>query len=391
MFASWLEKAYWRWGWVGSPIGVASVTLLLALLLPPPVAGSPQQTLPQDTLGPVEELQLEEEVRAPESEEPVRERVRRGDVVRIGSGITIAKDERVDGDVVSVGGSVVVEGEVAGDVVVVGGSLTLKATARVRGDAVSVGGRITREPGAYVGGDEAEINAPIHLGGFPWWKGPWSTFGPWGWGLVAGVGKLMRTLLLVGLVALLGMGLVLFFPRHLDEVSATVSQSFLKAGAVGFLTQILFFPGLVVLTVALTLSIVGILLLPALPLLVLAFLVAHLFGYIAVAQVAGRSVVQRVKRGIASPYVIMLLGLLAIVSITLLARLVGLTGGVLAGLALLLAALGLGVRYVAWTIGFGSVVLSRFGTRPVALPVTPSSPESRGPGVPETGPPGMGV
>ncbi len=58
---------------------------------------------------------------------PQQTKVRRGDIVRIGGNVTVARDEVVSGDVVAIGGSADVDGEVTRGVTVVGGSLNARA------------------------------------------------------------------------------------------------------------------------------------------------------------------------------------------------------------------------------------------------------------------------
>ena len=71
---------------------------------------------------------------------PAPANVTRDDVVHIGgSPVTVKQNERVRGDVVSVGGAVDVDGEVTGDVVAVMGKVTLGPHAVVRGDVTAVG------------------------------------------------------------------------------------------------------------------------------------------------------------------------------------------------------------------------------------------------------------
>ncbi|HYM81786.1 MAG TPA: polymer-forming cytoskeletal protein [Candidatus Limnocylindria bacterium] len=77
---------------------------------------------------------------------------RSGDIMRIGSDITIEKDQVVDGDVVAMGGNVEVLGRVRGDVAAMGGNLHLASTAIVGGDVVCIGGKLDEEAGASVGG-----------------------------------------------------------------------------------------------------------------------------------------------------------------------------------------------------------------------------------------------
>ncbi len=75
-----------------------------------------------------------------------------GDVMRVGSDITVGKDEVVTGDVLAVGGDIRVEGHVEGNAVSMGGDIYLQPTAKVDGDVVCMGGELHEETGAVVGG-----------------------------------------------------------------------------------------------------------------------------------------------------------------------------------------------------------------------------------------------
>lgn len=87
---------------------------------------------------------------APES--PSRYRSRSGDIVRIGRDVHVESGELVEGDLVVMGGDVIVDGHVEGDVVAIGGHVQLNPTARVDGDVACIGGHLTQEDGAVVGG-----------------------------------------------------------------------------------------------------------------------------------------------------------------------------------------------------------------------------------------------
>jgi len=82
-----------------------------------------------------------------------RNREKNADIVRFWGDVSIEPDEFIRGDVVTLRGTVHVQGEVDGDVVAVFGSVELDSTAYVNGDVVSVGGKIYRAPGAQVKGD----------------------------------------------------------------------------------------------------------------------------------------------------------------------------------------------------------------------------------------------
>jgi hypothetical protein len=75
-----------------------------------------------------------------------------GELMRIGSDITVDEDQTVEGDVVAISGDVHVYGHVKGSVQALGGDVYLASTARVDGDVAAVRGELHEDPGAYVGG-----------------------------------------------------------------------------------------------------------------------------------------------------------------------------------------------------------------------------------------------
>lgn len=81
------------------------------------------------------------------------DREKNTDIVRFMGNVVIEPDEFIRGDVVTLRGTINVQGEVDGDVVAVFGSVELDSTAYVDGDVVSVGGKIYRDKGAVVKGD----------------------------------------------------------------------------------------------------------------------------------------------------------------------------------------------------------------------------------------------
>jgi hypothetical protein len=76
-----------------------------------------------------------------------------GDLVKFGD-LFVDYDQRVSGDVVSIGGDITVSGEVNGDVVSVFGDVFLKDDARVRGDVVAPFGKIHKDDDVSVSGDQ---------------------------------------------------------------------------------------------------------------------------------------------------------------------------------------------------------------------------------------------
>jgi hypothetical protein len=267
--------------------------------------------------------------------------------------VNVAADEIIGGDVVVMGGAARVDGEVRGDVVAFGGGITLGPTADVSGNVVSIGGPLNRDPAARVGGE-------VRVGPFGadnWWRGIWrGRSGRWPFAapfaFVAQIARIAVLCLLAALVLLVGR-------QHVERVSARAATEPLKAGAIGLLAQLLFLPALIVTVVLLVVTIVGIPLLVLIPFAILALVLVAIVGFTAVAFHVGRLATARLS-WTANPFVTASLGVLVLLTPVLLARLVALGGTMLTPVSIALVAAGWIVEYLAWTVGFGAVVLTRF-------------------------------
>jgi hypothetical protein len=285
--------------------------------------------------------------------EAERTQVTTGDRVRFGGDITVGLNERIQGDVVSIGGSVAVEGEVTGDVVAVGGPVTLGPQAVVRGDLNVVGGSLTRAVGAQVFGSTNEVGAGAG-GGFGR-RGRWSnSFGSF-W---PRFGSLAATVFRLTLLVLVGLIVVAFGRQPIERIAARTSAAPLRAGLVGLLAEILFLPVLILLVVVLVVSIVGIPLLALVPFAVLLVMLVMLVGFVALGYQIGRRLTARFGWTERGDYLAVTLGIVAIGGLTLIAKLAALAVGSLLGAPL--TALGYVVEYVAWTVGFGATVLALY-------------------------------
>jgi hypothetical protein len=286
-------------------------------------------------------------------------RRRSDDRVRFGESLTVGRDEVVDGDVAAIGGSAHIEGTVHGDVVAVGGSIDLGPYAVVDGDVAVVGGSLRRAEGSRINGQIKQIGIGSFSGD---WLGPQNWVRGW-WGSQLGsTFALVATLTRGAVVSLLAALIILLAGRYVDRVGGRAVAAPLKAGAIGFLAQVLFLPLLVITVLVLVVTLVGIPLLLLLPFAILGLAVVALVGFTAVAERVGQYVSQRFGWAQPSVYVTTFAGIGAILSPVLLARLALAAGGT--GVSLLwhmLALCGLAVEYLAWTVGFGAVVLMRFG------------------------------
>ncbi|MGH7556499.1 MAG: hypothetical protein ACREMD_01700 [Gemmatimonadota bacterium] len=315
-----------------------------------------------------------------------------GDRVRIGASIEVETGEVVNGDVVSVGGSVEVDGTVNGDVVAVGGSVDLGPNAVVDGEVTSVGGTIDRDPGAVVRGEVSEVA----FGGPDFrFHGPDFGAGPF----FSGVAGLIGTLVWIAVLLLLVCLAFLFARRPIERMEYRVATSPWKAALVGLVFQILFIPALVLTCVVLAISIIGIPLLVLVPFAMLALAIGALLGFTAVAKRLGHSAEDRFGWQHANPYITIIIGVGLIMLLSFFGHALGVAGGPLRVFGIVLTVLGFVAQYVAWTVGMGVLLLTRFGTRyrwnngetpePAPAPPPPATvTEGSGPPWPGSPPPG---
>lgn len=296
------------------------------------------------------------------------------DRVSFGRSIDIAAGETT-GDAVCIGCSITVSGEVEGDAVAVGGTVHVESSGVVDGNAVGVGGKVRLESGARVGGDAVAVGGTVQVADGATVEGQRSTVG-WGdgWrghkgGWTLGTpfffdsdfGELIWSILRALFLMLLCCISVLLARGSMENTARRLTEEPWKAMFAGLLTQLLFFPVLIFVTVILAVSIVGIPLLVLVPVAILALLVATLLGFAAVAQSLGRWAAQRFGWNLTEPFLPVVVGVAILQGVTILARLIGLPGGFLGLFAFALIALGFFIKYAAWTMGLGAMTLTLLG------------------------------
>jgi hypothetical protein len=299
-----------------------------------------------------------------------RNRGRRdGDRVQFGSSIHIREGEVVDGDVVAIGGAVTIDGEVRGDVVAVGGGMTLGPKASISDNVVVVGGPLNRDPAARVGGRVQTVGVgSMNFGDWRWTANPLWLF----WGSMVGAAfALVFTLTRLAILCLLAALVVLFGRSYMERTADRVASEAVKAGAIGFLAQLLFLPVLIITIVVLVMTIIGIPLLLLLPFAFLGLGIIAVIGFTAVGYRLGHLLMERLGWSADNPYSTTIAGIVLVMSPLLLARLLGLVVPFTFGLGLI----GMLLEYVAWTVGFGAVALTRFGHQNVTTvgTTTPAS------------------
>ena len=158
--------------------------------------------------------------------------------------------------------------------------------------------------------------------------------------------------------------------RFIEGVGDTARHATVRSGLVGLAATFLIVPAFVLGIIALVISIVGI---PALlvfvPLYPIAVIVAALLGYLGVAHAFGEAFAERrysgeewYRRG--NSYYFLLAGLALLLALFLGAQILQLTP-FLDWLGALLIVLGCAITIAVTVIGFGAVLISRGGTRPV--------------------------
>jgi hypothetical protein len=310
-----------------------------------------------------------------------------GDVVAIGGSITV--EGEVMGDAVSVWGSERIDGLVTGTAVSVLGGVHLGPNARVMQDVVAVGGSVEREPGAEVLGQVTEVSL---------WRG--MVFpGLGGWPRLnidrvhasyfdGALLRFLRCVIFVLVLILIG-ALAAVIARHpLERMSAAAAAEPWKAAVVGLLAVVLFVPAILIVLVLLAVSIVGIPLLLLWPFAVLACIFAAFFGYLAAAHALARWAEGRFGWRLGGPVTTVVLGLFLLHGAWLMARLVDVVdssrdiGGFLRIMLLLFWML---VNLCAAFVGIGGVLLARRGG-PAPLPAVTALPPAAPPPLPPPAP-----
>jgi hypothetical protein len=192
------------------------------------------------------------------------------DMVHIFQGdLTVPRGTVVQGDAVVIGGNLNVEpgALVQGDAVSLLGSVTVEPGAMVLGDTVALAGTIDVDPGGQILGEHVQIGlGKIFKGkgrGLSWFSG-------------AGLFGFFPTLAFFALVYLVGLLALLASPERLRGISAMLLTNPGRSFALGFLAWLMVLP----VAVLLTITLVGI---PLLPLLPLAIFLSFALGLSAIA------------------------------------------------------------------------------------------------------------
>lgn len=274
-----------------------------------------------------------------------RVRVIGEDIVQFGDDIIVDEGEVVEGDVVAILGSIVVDGMVEGDVVAVGGELTIGPRGEIDGDAVAVGGGVTKEPGAKVRGETVSIGGgtdfrpsvcPVFTGS-----------------IFSRGGRLLIFIIWIIMLIVLGLIIMAIFRRGVENVCIRARKAAFKMGLIGLLAEVLLIPAIVIFVITIIGIPIGVFVLP------LVFALAALFGIIGVSYAVGGRLGNGHGRSV---YVSIALGLFVLHGLAILGGVIGLPGGSMSAIGKVISFFGWAVLYVAVTVGLGAVIMSKFGT-----------------------------
>ncbi len=271
-----------------------------------------------------------------------------GDLTVLGDGnITLGEGSFVDGNVISAG------------------NIEIDDNSHVTGSVTSLGGNISVSESAIVDGTTGKIDNPAqaienfinsnmpHTSGSPSnldeQIGPFSRFFGWiGLGIFSAI------------VLTLAVGLTALVPRRIRVSSVTLESEPGPSVVVGVIAALLIFPVFGIATMALAITVVGIVLIPV---LALAVFLAFLFGFVVVSQWLGKRLYENVRPN-DSPFELRQSQSTAIVIEVLLGASVILASMTFPAIFLpgWITAMLLGIIYLVSCIGIGSAILSKLGT-----------------------------
>jgi hypothetical protein len=285
------------------------------------------------------------------------------EAVAIGGSVTV--DGEVEGDVTAVGGPARINGRVGGEVVSVGGGVYLGPNSEVEGGITSVGGSVHREPGAKVQGQINEVGVGpfsgrfgrhVHFRRFGHDWEPWPFWG--------GVSEVMGSIFFTVIMGLLVCLVLLIARGPLERVDRQLVARPWPSAAVGVAGFVFFWPLVLAVTILLAITIIGCALFLLYPFFFLFVGLLLLLGYAAVAYRLGRLVEGRFSRSFGSPYGAALVGVVLIQVWSIFGHMLDLLPGPFFFLSVVVGLFGFLTQAVAWIVGFGAVILSRFGLEP---------------------------
>jgi hypothetical protein len=268
-----------------------------------------------------------------------------GDLAIIGGIATLMADSTVTGSVFLVGGNLVLDGTISGDLAVVGGNARLGPAAVVGGDLLTFGGNVNRNGGTIMGDTISgeELNFPLNYQftrDFPF-RNFSTNFG------ASYATRALTFLFQSFMLAALAVLIVMFLPKNVEMVAATVVDQPVIAGAFGLLTFIVAPVLIVFLIITICLAVVGIA-------GAVVLVAGSVLGWVAIGMEVGKRLAKAMNQDY-QPVVAAGLG-------TLIFALV------VNGIGFI-PCVGWLAPFLASAVGLGAVLMTRFGTRAYGMQV----------------------
>ncbi|HAJ25717.1 MAG TPA: hypothetical protein DCG53_00455 [Syntrophus sp. (in: bacteria)] len=201
-------------------------------------------------------------------------------IFKIGEDITVEEGVRVN-HVLAINGQITVSGTVEGNVIAINKSIVLTRKAVVKGNILTIGGVIVRGKGAEVQGTITAINSSnISDAITTVLSGEWE-----GWSWVFAI----ISLTIFFSVLIIAVLIVILIPKPVRVIAASIQEETVKITLWGLLGMVLVVP----LAILLTISVIGIVLIPLEMILIVS---AGLLGFIAMSQILGQKLYALFKR-----------------------------------------------------------------------------------------------
>jgi hypothetical protein len=240
----------------------------------------------------------------------------------------------VTDSVINFGGTIIVEGRVGETIVGFGSEIILRSTARIEGDVISLGGTLDKDPGSIIDGDTIYFSTSDEVAKFL------------KEGIVGVLGfSLLPLLLIFKLITLviwfiLAIILVAIFPKQITFASDQIQKSFWPIFGTGILS-IVIFTSLIIFSVFLSFILIGI---PILLALIAVGVVIKIFGRVVVFYFMGDWIFKAFGGKKVSALFAVFLGLF------------------LFGLIGFIPVIGSVLSFVLSIIGWGVVIRTKFGS-----------------------------
>jgi hypothetical protein len=273
--------------------------------------------------------------------------------------VTIPAGTTRTGTVATANGDLGIFGTVTGSAIALSGNIEIHPGAEVKGNAFAAGGQVRVDSGGIVDGEVRSLIGdfgPVPATAVNHVMGGAASSSRWH--------DVRMALMAYALVLVLSIGVLTFADEQLGHATATLADRFGRSAWYGVLGAIALGPGLAVMCLALTITIVGILVVPFAVVGYCAIAIgAALLGFMAIAEATGTAILPARTQASLTPRGAQLRAIVTGVSVYcglwVLTSLVGADSNA----GIVVRSIAVVVTVVAVTIGFGAVALWRFDVR----------------------------